>query len=855
MNSKPAAKPSRLRRSLLASGIAISLVAIGAPIAFAQVAEVVVTARKRDENVQNIPVAVTSVSGKQLEKFNITSVEDVAQQTPQLIIARASSGSGADISLRGIGTPTENIGIEQSVSVNIDGIYYGQGRVIDEGTFDVSGVQVLKGPQALFYGKNSTAGALAITTNDPTSKFESSITAGYQFNAEEPYVEGYISGPVTDTLGLRFAGRFSDQQSGYITNTAQQGTYDTVDIATGMAHSGPTAVPPSYLGGDQDILLRFTAKWQPLNNLTVTLKATYDQHRSNNNVDNSAIVYCPLGYPQTEEGLPVHSTCGQHFSAPEPVLPLVIADVPGSLESLAGGQDFERYQSTSEMLKVNYNGANYTLTSTSGFQHMFNDWADNQNFTDNPQNVAGAFSPVYAGEHFVWNQFSTEERLLTSFSFPVNFAGGFYFQTTHLQFAQDVDFLGAQDSAVTDPLDEYVAYNKSSATTGHTYAVFGQAIWDIVKNVELTCGARFTHEIKSSYFLQPYVWAPVQGLFTEYNPNDPGATSVGAHQVFDNWSPEATLTWKPMADLTLYGAYKTGYKSGGFSDSAILSSATLPSDFQFKPETAKGFELGEKAILFDHQLRFNVDVFDYLYSNLQVDFFNTPTFNYVTLNAASARTYGVEYEAEYAPTSMPGLTLHVDGAFDEAHYLQFESPCSPAGLTYEQGCNALRVVNPNGSYYFSPNCGGGTYGADCNFMNVNGQPTALSPKWTAVIGGDYTHEVATNIKMSGDVNVRVSSGYVTNSFTSALTQAVDHQNAYGMLDAALSIGGVDDRWKISVIGRNLTNAFVQTSTGGLPESGGTSGCRVSVCGPQIISDQLSTILDPRTVAIQLTLKY
>ena len=170
---------------------------------------------------------------------------------------------------------------------------------------------------------------------------------------------------------------------------------------------------------------------------------------------------------------------------------------------------------------------------------------------------------------------------MTSFQFPINFAGGFYFQTTHLQFAQDVDFAGAQDSAAP-PLDEYVAYNKSSATTGHTYAVFGQGIWDIVKNVELTAGARYTHETKDSYFEQPYVNPTLLALFIPYDPASPTAgggvcncNSIGAHQTFDNVSPEATLTWKPNKDLTLYGAYKTGYKSGGFSNSAILSTGTL----------------------------------------------------------------------------------------------------------------------------------------------------------------------------------------------------------------------------------------------------------------------------------------
>ncbi len=852
MYSRAAARQSRLRKSLLASGLAISIVAVGAPIAFAQVAEVVVTARKREENVQNIPVAVTSVSGKQIEKFNITSVQDVAQLTPQLIIARGSSGSGADISLRGIGTPTENIGIEQSVSVNIDGVYYGQGRVIDEGTFDVSGVQVLKGPQALFYGKNATAGALAMTTNDPGSTYQAGLTAGYEFTTENPYVEGYASGPVNDRFGLRLAFRYSDQQEGYIKNTATATNYLTTDHATGQSNSSPVGAPPEYLGQNKDLLLRLTGKWEPINNFTITGKVTFDQHHSNNNVDNGVIVYCPLGYPQSEAGLVNRSKCGHSFTDPQPQLPANVAAVPNSLESLAGGKDFERYQDTTEFLKFNYTGANFTLTSTNSFQHLFNDWADNQNFTKAPL--------VYAGEHFVWNQFSTEERGVTSFHSPVNFAGGFYFQTTHLQFAQDVDFLGAQNSAAPLPTDEFVAYNKSAATTGHTYAVFGQAIVDIIKNVELTGGARFTHEIKSSYFLQPYVSPdPIeQFLFRQYDPNDPNGSRVGAHQVFNNWSPEVTLTWKPVSNLTLYGAYKTGYKSGGFSNSAILSNlvsvAQQAPDFQFKPETAKGFEFGEKAILFDHQLRLNVDFFDYLYSNVQVDFFNTPTFNYITLNAASARTYGLEAEAEFAPKSIPGLTLNFDGAYNNAHYVNFLAPCTPAGLTYEQGCNIQRNVSDAGVQSFTPNCGDSAANL-CNFMDVSGRPTALAPKWTAVIGGDYSRPISSSLKMDLALHARLSSSYLTNSFPSEVVRAVDRQSAYGMLDAVFSIGGTNNRWTLSLIGRNLTNEFVQTSSAGLPLSGGTSGCKVSACGAQLISDQLSTVLNPRTIALQLKVAY
>ena len=847
-NVRPVA-PS-LPRSILVGAAAIALVASEAPMTHAQVAEVVVTARKRDENVQNIPVAVTAISGKDVERFNLTSVEDVAGKTPQLIVSRGSSGSGADITMRGIGSSSENIGIEQSVSVNVDGVYYGQGRAIDEGVFDVSSVQVLKGPQALFYGKNATAGAVAVQTNDPSSRFEGSLTAGYEFKAEQAYVEGVASGPINDKFGLRLAFRYSDQSGGYIKNIAGQPTYNTFDTATNTPGSGPTAKPTDVLGQAKDALVRVTAKWKPTSQFTATLKGTFDDHRTNNNSDNTVNIYCPLGYPQSEGALPVgsRSTCGRDFVAAQPGIPLVIANVPGSLEGRAGGQDFEHYRDGNIYLKLNYDGKTFTLTSTSGYQRLFNDWADNQNFSK--------AASVYAGEHFDWDQFSTEERLTTKFGGPLNFAGGVYFQTTALDFHQNVDFAGAQNSAAA-PLNEYVAYNKSSHTRGYTYAVFGQGIWDITPELELTAGARYTHETKTSYFRQPYVWPAVYFLFVQYDPANP-KTLVNANQSFDNVSPEVTLTWKPTRDVTLYGAYKTGYKSGGFSNSAILSTGTIPGDLQFKPETSEGFEFGAKTTMLDHQLRINADIFDFLYSNLQVDFFNTPTFNYVTLNAASARTYGVEVTVDYAPTYIPSLLLHFDGAYNDSHYGQFTAPCSPAGLTFEQGCNVHRKVDPaNGSYSFTQACGGDGQPTtpNCNFMNVDGRPTALAPKWTALIGGQYERPISSDLKLELAVDVRVSSDYVANPFPSDLALKYDHQNAYGVLDAVLTLASINHHWTASVIGRNLTNTFIALGTAGLPLSGGVTGCKTAVCGSQIISDQAAIVANPRTVAIQLNYKY
>src|SRR5688572_21886466 len=129
--------------------------------------EVIVTARKRAESVQDVPVNVTAITAETIREADLTSLEKLAARTPDFQVGRASNGSGAQLTLRGIGSSSTSIGIEQSVAVVVDGVYYGQGRVINEGFFDLARAEVLKGPQSLFFGKNATAGVISLTTADP----------------------------------------------------------------------------------------------------------------------------------------------------------------------------------------------------------------------------------------------------------------------------------------------------------------------------------------------------------------------------------------------------------------------------------------------------------------------------------------------------------------------------------------------------------------------------------------------------------------------------------------------------------------------------------------------------------------
>lgn len=246
-----------------------------APQAAAQeggLTDIVVTARKREESVQDVPVAVTALSAELIQRQDLTSIEKIAARTPNLNVGSASNGSGAQLTLRGIGSSSTSIGIEQSVAVVVDGVYYGQGRIINEGFFDLGGVEILKGPQALFFGKNATAGVISLTTADPTATPEFKARAGYEFKAQQAQVEFVGSGPLTDTLGVRVAVRASKMYGGYYRNVSTPIQYPTLDIATGATGFSVANPAPEEQPGEKELLGRVTLKWEPTDRLTATIK-------------------------------------------------------------------------------------------------------------------------------------------------------------------------------------------------------------------------------------------------------------------------------------------------------------------------------------------------------------------------------------------------------------------------------------------------------------------------------------------------------------------------------------------------------------------------------------------------------
>src|SRR5262249_47135802 len=182
--------------------------------------------------------------------------------------------------------------------------------------------------------------------------------------------------------------------------------------------------------------------------------------------------------------------------------------------------------------------------------------------------------------------FSNEARAQTNFDSPINLMVGVYYQKTRRNFAQFITFANIEDSSQS-PVNRYLATTKSSFTKGETVAGFGQVSWKIISSVEATAGVRYTHETKDSFFAQPYNNAALTAIFRPANSPD-GLGTITAHQVFNDWSPEATISWKPIHDILIYAAYKTNYKSGGFSNGGINSGfSTNPlGDLTFNPEKA-----------------------------------------------------------------------------------------------------------------------------------------------------------------------------------------------------------------------------------------------------------------------------
>jgi len=254
-----------MRRQLNSTAIAragLSLVALAAASpAWAQAAqeprnmeEIVVTAQKREERLQDVPISISVQSGDQLEAQGIDTFNALQTRVPNLSIT--DTPANASIFIRGIGTSGNNLSFEQSVALFVDGVYGGRNRQFMQPYFDVERIEVLRGPQGALFGRNTSAGAISVTTRRPTNSFEGSVHAEYETVRESYVVQAAVSGPVTDQLSLRLAARYGDT-NGWIDNTV-------------LGRKEPAR---------RDFLIRGSALWDPSDKVSVFAKVEYGDNK------------------------------------------------------------------------------------------------------------------------------------------------------------------------------------------------------------------------------------------------------------------------------------------------------------------------------------------------------------------------------------------------------------------------------------------------------------------------------------------------------------------------------------------------------------------------------------------------
>jgi iron complex outermembrane receptor protein len=806
-------EPSRSRRTLLVAASALCLIDLSCNVAHAQLEEVIVTARKRDETTQDVPVSVTAISGQQLDRYNVKGIEQLAETTPELMVVRGNSGSGATLSMRGVGNNFTSNAIEQSVAVIVDGVYYSQGRVINEAFFDMERAEILKGPQALFFGKNATAGVLSLTTKRPTEEFEVDSTLGYEFETQTTSLEGAASIPVTDKFGLRVALRGSAMDGGYVENHADAVPWTTLDIATGSIDTYTTLDPPLDNPEQEELVGRISADYQATDSLTFGLKASATKSRSNNPTWNNELFYCESGASQVNPA----ENCKGDWSYKNNAMPKEIA-APNNLQNRHNGQLYQDYDSNSYVGTIDYVADSATFTSVNGYHEFTNYFLGDYDGTEVTN------GGTWGSEKSDYSAFSSENRIQTTFESAFNAMVGIYYQTTTLDFLQDVIFPagppgspGLVDSSVTDPSTRNLILRKVSQQKGETFAGFAQVTWEFAENWELAAGARYTDETKDSYFYQPYVVAPFIGFFV---PDD----KLRGDQSFENTSPEATLKWSINPTMTAYVAYKEGFKSGGFSGSGIYSGSTTAEDLAFEPETVEGAEAGLKMSLLDRQIRLDLGVFDYEYSDIQVDFFDTTKFSFITFNAGGVTSRGAEASIEYAPQAAQGLVVGAALAYLHARYSDFEDAPCYAGQTPAEGCVVL----------------------DRPTQDLSDKDTALAPEWSGTLRADYETPVGDGYLFGISGNVRYSDDYYLNP----LANPNSIQEAFATYDMVLRFGREDRSWQIALVGKNLSNEYVKNGSYDAPNSGSGTGTDAGVH-----ADQMGFISTPRSVALQLTAHF
>ena len=594
--------------------------------------EIIVTARKKDESIQDVPMAVTAIT-EQLRESSVRRIEDIQAFAPNLFINRTPGiGSGAAITIRGVASLESDKSYEPAIGVVMDGMFLGTSSGVLLDNFDIERIEVLRGPQGTLFGKNTTGGILNIIRT-PVSLNEVgadlSVTVG-DFGRQD--IKAVVQLPIIeDKLGLKLFAA-SIEHDGHVYNT----------------YSNKPA------GGDDKKNYGFTALWEPNENFSLKLhhEIMEDQSEQGVYVNRNPVGF--LACTITQIGFDPNNGCEKDAN-----------DGPDTVESDASNFSDNEYEST--IITANYDTESFLYTYIYSLRDM-----DEQNMQDFDGSPARLLRMNFFND---WEQTSHEFRVTSQFSEKFQFIAGIYDWEVDYAQAWDVydlfyqlSRLGAwpQDvrSGTAVPWSSDVASSNGQSQTTESIAAFFSIDVFLTDQWTLTLGARWTEEEKDFIGGNAGVgYYPDQG-----EPRPALVNPVPYSGKWDETTPKIGVRYQPNDDLMVYASYSEGFKSGGF----FGRQANFDIYAGYEPEYVKNMELGWKSTLQDGRMILNGAIFKSDYDDKQesilipVDLTNVAT---VVRNAASMEMMGFELELQYQVTA--AWDLMVTYGYLEAEYKDY----------------------------------------------------------------------------------------------------------------------------------------------------------------------------------------
>jgi len=610
----------------LYSAVATATLALAAPsVAFAQdeteatgMDEIVVTATKREESLQDVAVAVTALSSEQLRNEAITDLSQIAAQIPSFTF-QSQNSMESEMFIRGVGSVRLNGATsDPSIGTFFNEIYIGRRGSATPPIFDLARVEVLRGPQGTLFGKNIVGGAINLISAAPTADFGAGGSFSFG-NYNSTVTEGYVTGGLTDTLSARLA-LFRETHDGYATNVINGQELEDKDSTAG----------------------RLSLAWDPTSNLSVSIVADYSRDFGGG----------PSRHAVDDPNVP-----GLSFISPN-----IPADVRTNSSPYLQYADRDTGGLSA---RVEWDMGGVSLTYLAGYRYGLADGRWTQAGAGSPPSITDSTLT----QHEMYQGLTQEIRLSSDADQPFRWIAGLYYLDEYTKRSSRntaISFLPGGPGGTRDSLDgDNLFLGYADATS---YAAFGEVEYDITPDLTISVGGRYTvdeKELNSQAII--YSFGPPGDILSPAPLQSP--YNINVSEEWSRFTPRVALEWRASDDMLLYASYASGYKGGGWQGATANAIAASTA---YDPEDAATYEVGVKAEWFNNRLRTNLALFHTDFTDLQVELLDDVNLTLVVANAADAVIQGLEFEVRAMPTDW--LTVFASGSLLNAEYKDYIDP-------------------------------------------------------------------------------------------------------------------------------------------------------------------------------------